>query len=239
MRPHSSPEVTTPDGRLARPSTAWRVLALDSATGACSATLVAGDTVLATRHQVLERGHAALLPVQVDECLNAAGITATELDLIAVTVGPGSFTGTRSAAALAQGLARAGDVPVVGVTVGEAIAESLPKLGLRTLWVATPSRRGRVFLEIGGQILSVAVTDLPAWSGPVAVAGSASLDVASRLAARGADIMLSDARHPFGRHIAAVALRRAFGTLPPLPPEPLYVDAPEARPQAVGHGVVT
>lgn len=180
-----------------------------------------------------------MLPVQVAECLDAAGIAATDLDLIAVTVGPGSFTGTRSAVALAQGLAHAGRVRAVGVTVGEAIAESLPRLGVRTLWVATPSRRGRVFLEIGGEILSVAVTNLPAWSGPIAVAGAASLDVASRLASQGADTMLTDARHPIGRHIAAVALRRASGLLSPLPPEPLYVDAPEARPQVVGDGTAT
>jgi tRNA threonylcarbamoyladenosine biosynthesis protein TsaB len=218
---------------------AWRVLALDSATSACSATLLAGHTVLATRYQLLERGHAALLPLQVAECLDAAGIASADLDLIAVTVGPGSFTGIRSAVALAQGLARAGGVRAVGVTVGEAIAEALPQLGDRTLWVATPSRRGRVFLEIGGQILSVAVTELPARSGPVAVAGPGSLDVASRLAAQGGDIMLTDVRHPLGCHIAAVAIRRACGALPPLPVEPLYVDAPEARPQAVGNGAVT
>lgn len=227
------------DGRPPRPLAAWRILALDSATGACSATLLAGDTVLATRRQVLERGHAALLPVQVADCLSASGMTPVDVDLIAVTVGPGSFTGIRSAVALAQGLAHAGGVRAVGVTVGEAIAESLPRLGARTLWVATPSRRGRVYLEIGDQILSVAVTDLPALSGPVAVAGPASNDIASRLAAQGGDIMLTDAHHPIGRHIAAVALRRASGALPPLPPEPLYVDAPEARPQAVGDGAVS
>jgi len=224
------------DGRPARPLAAWRVLALDSAAGACSATLLSGNTVLAARHQILDRGHAALLPEQVAECFAASGVASADLDLIAVTVGPGSFTGTRSAVALAQGLASAAGIPAVGVTVGEAISESLPLLSSRTLWVATPSRRGRVFLEIGGQILSVAVTDLPVRSGPVAVAGAASLDIASRLAAQGSDVMLTNALHPIGRHIAAVGLRRAAGDLPPLAAEPLYVDAPEARPQTVVHG---
>lgn len=223
--------ITAP-GRSPRSTADLCVLALDSANGACSATIMAGDTLRATRHQNLERGHASLLPAQVAECLAEAGITAAELDLIAVTVGPGSFTGTRGAVALAQGLALAAGIDAIGVTVGEAIAHSLPHLGERSLWVVTPSRRGRVFLEANGQCYSVAVTDLPALAGPAAVAGPAALDIASRLAARGDDVMLTDARTPLGRHIAAVAIRRAAGALPSLAAEPLYVDAPEARPLA-------
>ncbi|HVY17057.1 MAG TPA: tRNA (adenosine(37)-N6)-threonylcarbamoyltransferase complex dimerization subunit type 1 TsaB [Rhodopila sp.] len=210
------------------------VLAMDCATAACSATVVAGPTVLATRREVMERGQTAALPRQVVECLAESGISVADLDLVAVTVGPGSFTGTRSAVALAQGMALAAGIEAIGVTVGEALAESLPHLGHRSLWVATPSRRGRVFLETGGETLSVAVTDLPLPDGPVAVAGAAALDVASRLAARGADVMLTDARYPIGRHIAAVARRRIAGQAPALPCEPLYVDPPEARP-AVAH----
>jgi tRNA A37 threonylcarbamoyladenosine modification protein TsaB len=146
-----------------------------------------------------------------------------------VTVGPGSFTGIRGGVALAQGIAVAAGRPVVGVTVGEALADSLPQLGGRTLWCATTSRRGRIFLEIGGEILSLAVTDLPRPSAPVAVAGAAALDVASRLAARGCNVMLTDARLPTGRHIAQVAERRFRGLVRTLPAEPLYVDPPEAK----------
>jgi tRNA threonylcarbamoyl adenosine modification protein YeaZ len=193
---------------------------------------MAGDSLCATRHQRLERGHASLLPQQAAECFAEAGITAADLDLIAVTVGPGSFTGTRGAVALAQGLALAAGIDAIGVTVGEAIAQSFPHLGGRVLWVVTPSRRGRVFLEANGQCCSVAVTDLPALAGPAAVAGPAALDIASRLAARGDDVMLTNACSPLGRHIAAVAIRRAAGALPWLAPEPLYIDPPEARPAA-------
>jgi tRNA threonylcarbamoyladenosine biosynthesis protein TsaB len=206
-----------------------RILALDSAVARCSATLVAGGEVVAGYQQNLDRGHASVLPVMAQDCLRDAGLQATDLDLIAVTVGPGSFTGIRGGVALAQGIGVAANRPVIGVTVGEALADSLPQLGGRTLWCATTSRRGRIFLEIGDEVFSLAVTELPAPHGPVAVAGPAALDVASRLAARGVNVMLTDARFPTGRHIAQVAERRFLGTIRQLPAEPLYVDPPQAK----------
>jgi tRNA threonylcarbamoyladenosine biosynthesis protein TsaB len=206
-----------------------RILALDSAVAGCSATIVADGVVVASYQQDLERGHASVLPVMAQDCLHDAGIRATALDLIAVTVGPGSFTGIRGGVALAQGIAVAAGRPVIGVTVGEALADSLPQLGSRTLWVVTRSRRGRIFLEVGDEIGSFAIADLPPPQGPVAVAGGAALDVASRLAAAGANVMLTDARLPTGRHIGQVAERRFFGTIRSLPAEPIYVDPPEAK----------
>ena len=208
-----------------------RILALDSAVARCSATIVAGGEVVAGRQADIERGHAGVLPVMARDCLDDAGLDAPDLDLIAVTVGPGSFTGIRGGVALAQGIAVAAGRPVVGVTVGEALAESLPQLGGRLLWVAIAGRRGRVFLEVDGQVHSFEVTALPNPRQPIAVAGGSAADVVSRLAARGADVMLTDARLPMGRHIAQVAERRHQGLLPALPVEPLYVDLPQAKPR--------
>lgn len=208
-----------------------RILALDSAVARCSATIVADGDVVAIRQADTERGHAAMLPAMARDCLEAASLAASDIDLIAVTVGPGSFTGIRGGIALAQGIAVAAGCPVVGVTVGEALAEALPQLGGRLLWVAIASRRGRVFLEVDGQVLSLEVTALPNPRQPIAVAGGSAADIVSRLAARGADVMLTDARLPAGRHIAAVAERRHQGLLPPLPVEPLYVDPPQATPR--------
>jgi tRNA threonylcarbamoyladenosine biosynthesis protein TsaB len=206
-----------------------RILALDSAVARCSATIVADGEIVAGYQQDIARGHASILPVMVQDCLRDAGLQSSDCDAIAVTVGPGSFTGIRGGLALAQGLALASGCPVIGVTVGEALADSLPQLGGRTLWCATTSRLGRVFLEIGDDVLSCALTELPYTRGPVAVAGGAAADIASRLAARGANVMLTDARLPTGRHVAEVAARRLAGTIRPLAAEPLYVDLPEAK----------
>jgi len=99
----------------------------------------------------------------------------------------------------------------------------------RQLWVAIDSRRGRVFLDRGGVLTGLALDALPQPAGPVAICGDASIQVAARLAARGADVRLTDARLPRAAMVGVVALRRHAGLLPPLAAQPLYVDPPEAR----------
>ena len=211
-----------------------RVLALDSALTRCSAAVVVHGEVQAARHAEATQGHAALLPVMVRDVLAKAGGAATSLDLVAVTVGPGSFTGIRAGLALAHGIALASGVAVVGVTVCEALADTLPHLGGRQLWVAIDSRRRRIFLERGGSISAESLDALPAPASKIALAGDAAAAVAARLAARDFDVMLTDARVPAARHIASVGERRFRGDLPPMPAQPLYVDPPEARLPAAG-----
>ncbi len=226
------------------------ILGLDASLARCSAAILAGDAVRAEACEEGGRGYATILPAMARDVLRAAGLAATALDGVAVTVGPGSFTGLRAALALGHGIALAVGRPVLGVRVTEALAESLNETrgtetggtetgGLepreRMLWVAIDSRRGRVFLQRGeAAIESVALDALPSPDGPVAVAGDAAFEVAARLAARGADVVLTEARLPLARHVAAVGARRLAGGLAPLPAQPLYVDPPEARLPAGG-----
>lgn len=159
--------------------------------------------------------------------LLAAGVMPAQLTLVAVTVGPGSFTGIRAALSLAHGIALAANVPVVGVTVGEAL--TIPDLG-RTQWTAIDTHRGRVFLDRGTDITSQALDMLPYPPGPISLAGDAAIVVASRLAARGADVLLLPARLPSPAGVAAAARRRACAGTGSRHLQPLYVDPPEARP---------
>jgi tRNA threonylcarbamoyl adenosine modification protein YeaZ len=205
------------------------VLAIDAALGQCAVAVVEGEVVAAVRQVQATQGHAAVLPIIARDVLTRVGLSAELLSLVAVTVGPGSFTGIRAGLALAHGIGLAAGVPVIGVTVGEALADSLPHLGDRQFWVAIDSRRGRVFLERGASILSVALEALPVADGKVALAGDAAAAVAVRLAARDADVMLTDARLPLLRHVALVAQRRLRGEVSALPALPLYVDPPEVR----------
>lgn len=211
------------------------ILGLDASLARCSAAVLANGAVLAEAQDEGGRGYASLLPGMARDVLRAAGLSAAALDGVAVTVGPGSFTGLRAALALAHGIALPVGRPVVGVLVAEALAEAVPADDGRVLWVAIDSRRGRVFLHRGAAAAeSVALDDLPRPSGPVAIAGDAAEAVAARLAARGDDALLTDARLPLARHVAAVGARRLAGLLAPLPAQPLYVDPPEARPPAGG-----
>lgn len=207
-----------------------RILALDAALARCAAAVVVDEALLATRQEQIGRGHAAHLPGMAEAVLAEAGLLAGDLDLVAVTVGPGSFTGIRAGLALAHGIALAADIPVIGVTVGEAMAEALPHLGERKLWVAVDSRGGRVFLERpGAPVGAYALDALPIPAHPVAVAGDAAPAVAAALAARDVNVMLTDIRLPLVRHVALAAARRHRGELPALAAQPLYVDPPEAK----------
>jgi len=208
-----------------------RILVLDSALARCTAAVVTGDTVAAARSEPRKQGHEAVLPTMTRDVLAEA---PGAIDLVAVTIGPGSFTGIRSGLALAHGVGLALDAPVVGVTVGEAIADAFPHLGDRSLWVVTESRRGHVFLERDGAVVSLEAAALPNPTGQVAIAGAAAAQAAARLAARGANVMLTDARFAAPRHIAAVAALRHGGRLPPRAAQPLYVDPPEAKLPAGG-----
>ncbi len=209
----------------------WRVLALDAALGRCSAAIVAGPAVVAQRTEDTTRGHAALLPVMARAVLDEAPCT---LDFVAVTVGPGSFTGIRAGLALAHGIASGLGVPVIGVTVGEALSLSLARRPGRVLWAVTDSRRGRVFLETGDTVAAHELLSLPAPTGPVAVAGDSAIAVAARLAARDFDVLLTDAFLPTSLGIALAAVERFAGRMPARAAQPLYVDPPEAKLPAGG-----
>lgn len=204
------------------------ILALDAALARCSAALWRDGSVLAERSAAAGRGQAAMLAPMAEAVLSG------HPDAVAVTIGPGGFTGLRAAIALAQGLAAGFAVPAIGVTVAEALVEQLGPLGGRAPWIAIDSRRSRVFLDRGAGPEPVALAALPAAGGRLVVAGDAAVTVAARLAARGDDVRLADARLPRARDVAACAARQLEGAAPPRPAQPLYVDPPEARLPAGG-----
>jgi tRNA threonylcarbamoyl adenosine modification protein YeaZ len=207
-----------------------RVLAIGSAARGCEAAIVQDGQVLAACRLNPERGLPEAIPPAIAALLAQAGPP----DLVAVIVGPGSFTGLRAGIAVAQGVGLGAGIPVVGVTVAEALAESLPHLGGRALWVACQARRGRVFICRDSAVESHAEDALPDAAGRIAVAGDAANAVAAVLASRRLDVMLTSARVARPVQIAALGLRRAAGAIAPLAPVPLYVDAPEAKLPAGG-----
>jgi tRNA threonylcarbamoyladenosine biosynthesis protein TsaB len=99
-----------------------RFVALDSSTEWCSAALSCNGEIAALERRADHRHGELLLPM-VERLLAQAGLSTQDVDGVAFGAGPGSFTGLRIACGLAQGLAFSRDLPVVGVSSLEALAE--------------------------------------------------------------------------------------------------------------------
>ena len=99
-----------------------KLLVLDTSTEWCSAALWLDGRIQA-RRVLAEQRHSSLLLPMVDALLRESGLTLRQLDGIGYGAGPGSFTGLRIACAVTQGLAFGADLPVVGVSTLESIAE--------------------------------------------------------------------------------------------------------------------
>lgn len=107
------------------------ILAIDTATPACSVALTNGDEVLA-RHKLASREHTQLLLPMVDDVLAEGGMALSQIDVIAFTAGPGSFTGIRIGFGVVQGLAFGADIPVLPVSSLETLAHTaIRKLGIQ------------------------------------------------------------------------------------------------------------
>lgn len=119
------------------------LLAIETATEACSVALLCGDALI-DRSELAPRRHAELVLPMAEELLAEAGITRKQLDAIAVGQGPGAFTGVRLAISVAQGLALALDIPVVPVSSLAALAMQAPKNGAVIL-AAIDARRAEIY----------------------------------------------------------------------------------------------
>lgn len=122
-----------------------KILAIDTATEACSAALYV-DGVCTQRYEVAPRRHAELILPMCEELLGAAGLTLTDLDSLAFGRGPGAFTGLRIAAGVIQGMAWANELPVVPVSSLAALAYSAwREQGHSKVMAATDARIGEVY----------------------------------------------------------------------------------------------
>lgn len=102
------------------------ILGIETSTQICGVALVKNDNWIADYHLNQKNVHAAKLTGLVDVVLQQGGIEMSDLSAIAVSIGPGSFTGLRIGLSLAKGLALGSDVPVVAVPTFDALAHQAP-----------------------------------------------------------------------------------------------------------------
>ena len=191
-------------------------LAFDTATAVATSALVDGDEVLGERFS-----RAQTLLEDVDALLRQAGAHPSDLDRLAVGLGPGSFTGVRIGLAVARGLALSLDLPGSGVSTLAALAAGAPG--------AVPvvdAKRREVFAMVEGEPRVVAPAELPLEADAVCV-GDGAKRYRTLLEERGAVVPPDDdERHlPRGRFHAELA--GEAGPVDEL--EPLYLRVPDAE----------
>ncbi|MBK7625821.1 MAG: tRNA (adenosine(37)-N6)-threonylcarbamoyltransferase complex dimerization subunit type 1 TsaB [Bacteroidales bacterium] len=91
------------------------IICLETATNLCSVALCNNAGVISLRESNDLKSHASMLTVFINEILNEAGIKARQLDAVAVSKGPGSYTGLRIGVSVAKGIAYAASIPLIGI----------------------------------------------------------------------------------------------------------------------------
>ncbi len=168
-----------------------KILSLDTSTSSCSVAVMAGARILSHRHDAMARGQSERLIPMIAEVMAEAEMSFPQLDLLAVTVGPGTFTGIRIGLATARALHLASGKPLAGVSTCEAIAAGIPEQERqgRQVLVVLDSRRADLWVQrFDGDLtpLSPPAALLPEAiaalaPGPMVVAGDAALLVLSLL----------------------------------------------------------
>lgn len=223
------------------------LLAIDTTGSACSSALYDGGLVLAQEH-FGEKGHAEMLLPQIETLLQEAGRTMAEVSRIAVTTGPGSFTGVRVGIAAARGLALALGCPIIGLTSFEALAASIlshagtanfPLKKGDKFGIVLDARRGQVYAQdfvfAGAGVMPSPLTEpevvdiddsaLRFSDKDVTILGSGAGLVGAKV-----DSFFShtDFQHVLARNFCSQI--DSFAGVDPTPPVPLYLRDPDAKP---------
>ena len=216
------------------------ILAIDTALDACAAGVLDTDAgkLIGQESEGMKRGHAEALMPLIARVMKASGIAFSGLDRIAVTTGPGSFTGLRVGLSAARGIALAANKPVVGVTTLTAYAAPIvSRNGEHPVISAIDARHDHVYFQaVGGDGRSL----VPPRVVPIEEALTASKFGAAYLVGNAARMLAdrwpADAPPPLevdaqaAPDIAWVAWLGAAVSPNTAPARPFYLRAPDAKP---------
>jgi tRNA threonylcarbamoyladenosine biosynthesis protein TsaB len=216
------------------------ILAIDTALDACSAGVLDTEAgkLIAQESQPMKRGHAEAVMPLIARVIKQADIAFTKLDRIAVTTGPGSFTGLRVGLSAARGIALAAAKPIVGLTTLAAYAAPVVSVNQKQPVIsAIDARHDHVYFQVvsgdGGSLIPPRVA-------PIAEALDASRFGAPHLVGNAAGILAdrwpADAPPPFrvdaqpAPDITWLAWLGAAVGPDSAPARPYYLRAPDAKP---------
>lgn len=214
------------------------LLAIDCAANLCAACVYDAGAAKELGREVrdLGKGHAEHLMAVIEAALRAAGAGYRDLGAVAVSIGPGSFTGLRVGVSTARGLALALKIPAIGVTTLEGLAAEAE--------AAFPGRAALAVLDAGREEFYVALYGkaLELTYGPAATSLSGATDIArgaaAVLAGTGASQIVKSAGGSFDvGPVAATADVATYARLASAKgagekPKPLYLRGADAKPQA-------
>lgn len=211
------------------------ILALDTASPICAVCLTRGGQVLAKSSEIIGTGHAERMMPMVQETMALASLNYSDLDLVAVSIGPGSFTGVRTGLAAAKGFAQALTIPAVGISTLEAIAfEAQKSAGKIALRVVIDAKRGEVhtqdFAADGrpeGAAVLLSLEDAKGGLGDRALAGNGGI-----LLETGAQVFLPGAATASIAVFAEIAENRKTADINSLTIMPLYLRGADVKPQS-------
>lgn len=210
-----------------------KLLAIDTSAHLCSACILdmKTDEILASEALNIGRGHAEVLMQLIEACLDKSKSTYEALTRIAVTIGPGSFTGVRVGMSVARGFGLSLNVPVLGVSTLDACEAKAKGSGYDGKLVSLlDARRGELYCKISGETPFAASCD--------EIARDIS-DIKPVLCGSGAAILneYCKLQYPVIHDDAASDIKvvaRLVSELPDseLPPEPLYIRSADAKVQS-------
>jgi len=218
------------------------VLAIDTALESCAAAVLdtEAEAFRARQSLPMKRGHAEALMPMIDEVMKASGISYASLERIAVTVGPGSFTGLRVGISAARGLGLAANRPVIGVTTLAAFAAPLIEADSETPVIAAiDARHGHVYAQVfsgeGATLISPAIMPLEdvfraARFGSAHLVGDAAAMIADQWPPQFEPP--ASVNRQAAPDIAWVAWLGASADPGEAPPRPYYLRAPDAKTKA-------
>jgi tRNA threonylcarbamoyladenosine biosynthesis protein TsaB len=218
-----------------------RVLAIDTALAACSVAVLDSETdnIVASKSQPMVRGHAEALVPLIARVMEQAKIEYAKLDRIAVTVGPGSFTGLRVGISAARGISLATGKPAIGLTtLATFAAPYIADDDALSVTAVIDARHEHIYMQVFGRggrtlvaprIASIADAIRAAAVSPTRLVGSAANLLASAWpSSEPAPKLIEERAAP---DIAWVARLAVTAIESQDAPKPLYLRTPDAQPQ--------